>query len=684
MKKFFSLLIPLFGFSLVASASVTENLNSGVNASVSGGVHSAPPAVVASQKAATVERFMSSASSVHAIELAILSNAAMSDEKKKAADASAEKGAPLQIGFGRDVPEALRTIPLSALPWQTLSSGARALKFEVAAPGAAGLRVGYRFDGPADGAELRFSGSANPEVYKARSSQTKELLWSPTMDGERGTVEMSVRAGFDPSQFSLTVERISHLWIAGDDLKGADSRNRALCPGTDQTGIGCSGSCNIDIKCVSNPSQALVDASRATALLTYVSGGGSFLCSGTLLNTRPFTGVPYIFTAAHCISAQAEASALETYWFYDAVGCNSTAAPPFSRITTGSVLLVTDVTMDVTLLRMNDSPPNGAVLAAWDATVIPKNAIVVGIHHPRGDLKMFSEGQAQGYARGPQFCQGVTCSTFQRDSYINVRWSPGKGTTERGSSGSGVFTFNSNCGGGVACYQLRGGLEGGAASCSNTAGIDRYSRMDLLFTRLAPYLAPGDIIPANDFSTNIVTEYYNPYFDYYFMSSRAGDKAVLNSGIRDSRGNLEWYPTGYWFKIDAFGSPITNSLTRYFIPNVARIGGTGEIRGTHFYTALPNEQQGISGSGFERLAPNCGGIPNGWFCNEGVEGFVFPIIGAGLPATCASGERKIWRTFRGNPAGDGNHRYVTNQGMYNYMVNELGWNGENVNLCVRP
>jgi Repeat of unknown function (DUF5648) len=243
-----------------------------------------------------------------------------------------------------------------------------------------------------------------------------------------------------------------------------------------------------------------------------------------------------------------------------------------------------------------------------------------------------------------------------------------------------VFTFNANCGGGVACYQLRGGLQGGAASCTNTAGIDRYSRMDLLFTKLAPYLSPGDIIPANNSSTSIVTEYFNPLFDYYFMTSRSGDKAALENDFRYEDGTLIFYPTGYWFKLDAVASPPTNSLTRYFLPGVARQAA----RGSHFYTALNGEKQGISSTGTERFAPNCDGIPNGWFCNEGTEGYVFPIIGSGLNATCAAGERKIWRVFRANPADDGNHRYVTSQGMYDYMVNQLGWSGENVNLCVRP
>ncbi len=680
MNRNWLALMSLCGFSMVAQAAVTESLNSGVNASVPGETRFAPPArVVESRKSLAAEKFMSTGASVHVIDLGVYAEPQMQNQKKLAAAASAEKNAPLQIGFARDVPVALRTVPLSVLPWQTQSDGSRTFKFDVAAPGAAGLRVGYRFDGPLDGAELRFAGSANPEVYKARSSQSKEILWSPTLDGERGTIEMRVLAGFDPASFALTVEQVSHLWVAGDSLKGADSRDPALCPGGTQTGIGCAGSCNIDLKCVINASPELLDAASATARLNFVSGGSSYLCTGTLLNSAPFSGIPYLYTAAHCINTQAEAASLETYWFYDAVSCGSRSLPPFSRITTGSVLLVTDYTMDVTLLRMNDSPPSGAVFAAWDASVIPANAILTGIHHAQGDLKMFSEGTMVGNRPGPQFCGGVLCDTYKRDSFITVQWAPGKGTTEKGSSGSGVFTRRDDCGGGVACYQLRGGLEGGQASCSNTGGLDRYSRMDLLFTRLAPYLAPAQIIPESNSTTATMVEFYNPEFDYFFMTSRTGEKNAL-AAFRDNADNLLWYPTGYWFKIDANPSSPTNSLTRYFVPGVARQAQ----RGSHFYTAINGEKQGISLSGTERFSPNCGGLPNGWFCNEGTEGYVFPIIGSGLNATCAFGERPIWRVFRERPADDGNHRYVTSLGLYNYMANELGWNAENINLCVRP
>jgi lysyl endopeptidase len=67
-------------------------------------------------------------------------------------------------------------------------------------------------------------------------------------------------------------------------------------------------------------------------------------------------------------------------------------------------------------------------------------------------------------------------------AFTEVRWS--SGTTEGGSSGSGLFTYDGSR------YVLRGALWGGAASCTNTGGPDNYSRLDQVYSSLAPFLDP--------------------------------------------------------------------------------------------------------------------------------------------------------------------------------------------------
>ncbi len=671
MKRILFVLIGALVAANFVSAAVSESVG-GAPAKISdAAARSAGQAVMEGNKSAGYEQFVGRAEPSFRMTVPAM---AESDLKSKLGAANARvderSRVPLQIGVGLDVPAASQTIPLGSLAWETHANGSRSAKFVLSVPGAVGMRIGYTVTGPAKDITLRFAKDGDGSAYRGAPIEEKKRLWSPTIDSENAVVEVLLHAGVAPSAVTLSIDSVSQLAVAGSDLKAANSRSPALCPGTNQSGIGCAGSCNIDLACVENPRAALLDAARATMRYTYVNGSNAFLCTGTLLNSNASPRRPYIYTAAHCVATQAEAASVETYWFFDAIGCNNFSVPAFQRITTGASLRVVDENMDVSLIEMNDTPPNGSVFASWDASVIPRSAIVVGLHHAAGDLKLFSEGTAQGY--------GSTSDIV--DSFIRVGWTPGKGTTEQGSSGSGIFTYNNNCGGGVACYQLRGGLQGGAASCSNTAGIDRYSRMDLLFTKLAPYLSPDDIIPTTNSTTATMVEYFNPRFDYYFMTSRENEKTLLDTFLEN--GTPAWYRTGYWFKTDAFSSPTTNSLARYFIPGAAKNG----TRPTHFYTALTTDKQIITGTGKERFGTACNGMPNGFFCNEGTDSYVAPPIGANAAATCVTGERPIWRVFRGLPnyADDGNHRYVGSEGLYAYMTGELGWNAEFVNMCARP
>jgi hypothetical protein len=621
---------------------------------------SAPQAVVQSNKAAPVERFAGTAGVAYRVDAAAWDRDAVTRQKSAQRETETDKRKPLQVGFPREIPAAMQALPLSSLDWQTLPDGSKAVRISVVATDAAGLRVGYRVSGPAQGLAVRFAGNGRDEIYLAESIG-KQLQWSPVLEGETATMELHLKRGFDASQFVVQLETLSHLIYVGADLGRKDIRD-----------IGDSGSCNIDVACVSNPSQALLDAAKATAKMIFTDPTGTYLCTGTLLNSS--AGAPYFYGAAHCIDTQAAASTLNTYWFFDAVTCNSTAIPPYQLITGGATLLVTDPTMDVTLLQLNQSPPNGAVRAAWNASVIPTGATVVGIHHPRGDLKKFSQGTMRGYAKGPAAYGSTPRFQAGKDSFINIQWF--NGTTEGGSSGSGVFTYNS-----AGYYELRGGLEGGAASCSNLSGLDRYSRMDLLFTRLAPYLQPSAVIPASNGSVGTMVEYFNPQAIYYFMTSRESEKSALDT-VRDANGNPLFYRTGYWFKVDPFSSPSTSSVTRYLIPGAAQ-GGT---RPTHFYTALNADKTAITATGKERFATNCTGVPNGFFCNEGIDSYVALPIGTGASATCLGTEVPIYRVFRGTPnfVDDANHRYLTNLGMYQYMVSDQGWTGEAINFCAKP
>ena len=132
---------------------------------------------------------------------------------------------------------------------------------------------------------------------------------------------------------------------------------------------------------------------------------------------------------------------------------------------------------DWSLTRLNGQPPSGSYFSAWRAENIPSNAIVSVLHHPEGDLKKFSQGSSSGLST---FSDGSTFTTVQYNS----------GSTEPGSSGSGLITFNNA----ANYYEVRGTLFGGDGSCSNPRGSDYYSHLDVALPLVKQYLAPTDTI----------------------------------------------------------------------------------------------------------------------------------------------------------------------------------------------
>lgn len=620
-------------------------------------VRSMPPAAVESSKSAVMHRFLGASTATHRVNAAAWNDPRL-EQQKAAAKPSGERSKAAQIGFPRAIPASAQHIPLSSLTWETLPDSSRVARVSVSADDAAGLRVAYQISGPANGMAVRFAGDGRDEIYLGDVRGDGALSWSPLLEGSMATAEIQIASGFSPEQFALRFDSLSHLVKVGASLGQKDVRD-----------IDKAGSCNRDVICGSSSNSALAALAKSVVKLVYTDSGSTYACSGTLINGT--AGGNLIYTAAHCIDSQAEASTLNTYWFFDAISCGSIAIPPYQLLTGGSTLLSTDVTMDGTLVDLHQTPPSGAIRAAWNATVIPTGLSLTGVHHPQGDLKKYSLGTMLGYAQGPEaYSTGPRPSAFH-DSFITVRWT--LGTTEEGSSGSGVFTYNT-----AGYYELRGGLEGGGASCDNTTGIDRFSRLDLLFTKLAPYIAPASIIPTSNSSVASMVEYYMPQYDYFFMTSRETEKTSLDT-YRDSNGNPWFYRTGYWFKVDPFASSTTSSVSRYFVPGVAR----GGLRGSHFYTALNTEKQLITNSGKERFAANCAGVPNGFFCNEGIDSYIALPIGATTATACLSNEQKVFRVFRDNPpfVDDANHRYLTNETMYNYMVADQRWRGEGVAFC---
>lgn len=680
LRVFVGIIIAACGLSVTQAAQIAENLN--FSAQSWSASRQLPERVMTDTKRSLVpEQFVLSTQEPswfgRAAPISInVGEQTRGDRQKK-----------YQIGWPREMLADSQRIEFTSLRWELLADGSKVALAEVVAPTAASFRVQLELSVGSPSVSLRVASPSKDDVSLVDMSPGNKV-WTSVVDGERGLIEIHSPTGSAPLTGYIRVHKLSHRPSLLVPAQSEGGPKALRCPpGTISDGLSCkpaiSGSCNIDVACVQNPSNALLNAAKATVRIAMVNpvNDVEYYCSGTLISADT-TGY-YLYTAAHCIGTQQEAASLIAAYFADRPSCDSTAIPPYQSVGGGGTLVVLDQTMDVSLVRLAGTPPLGAVFAGWNAQVIPTNTTIVGIHHPSGDYKKFSQGKMIKYDIGPEFYAGVRRPQYERDSFINVQWSDG--TTEGGSSGSGVFTYNPSCSGGPACYQLRGGLEGGGASCSTPTGIDRYSRMDLLYTRLAPYLQPSAVIPTTTPAQASMVEFFNPQFDFYFISSRESEKRILD-GMVDGNANPLWYRTGYWFKTSPSVSSFTAPITRYYIPGVAK----NAARGSHFYTVLNSDRAFITNTGKERFfSPNfgCDGVPNTFFCNEGTDSFVAPPILSNNVNTCLDSERKIYRTFRGNSNryfDDGNHRYLTDASMYSYMVNDLGWIAEGVAFCATP
>lgn len=395
-----------------------------------------------------------------------------------------ENGAPsaklLKIGIERSASaEALPS--RTALAWRARPEGGQTARIEVGSPGASALRAGLDIAALPAGAELRFVGSdashdsaavvTADEIAALRKAQP--VYWTPVTEGERQTVEIFLPPGADARWSRVSLQAISHLFVSPH---GSLARAK----------IGESDSCEIDAKCVTNPSADLLNAKNAVARMVFQSGGASSLCTGTLLNdTDASSQIPHFYSAAHCFTSQSVASTLTTFWFYEATGCSSGVLDGSSRqVAGGATVQFASEASDVLFLRLNNAPPSGATFLGWNAAALSPGDDVLLLHHPAGDVKKISLGRIKGF--GPS---NLASGNFVQAGYTD-------GTTEGGSSGCGLLTPSTSGG-----FQLRGGLLGGSAGCANTGSLttpansDDFSRFDQAFASLRPFLQPSSSPP---------------------------------------------------------------------------------------------------------------------------------------------------------------------------------------------
>jgi hypothetical protein len=371
--------------------------------------------------------------------------------RRRDADAAALTGAPTKrLRTSDTIAVAIDTARHGA--WSDLADGSRLWRVEVHVAGATDLRLAFAHFALPAGATLHVIGADRywQGPYTAADA-FDGTFHSPVVPGDRATIELHVPRGVDISQGAFGITSV------GAGFRDLFRREKAI----EDTGPGTSGPCNVNVVCPLG--QPYPDQIRAIAYYEYVDDDehATFLCTGNLLADVPHDRKTYFLSAAHCVSTATEAASMVVYWNYQSQQCTGTIPPAggfFDDDQHGATLRATRADADFTLVQLNQTPdPSWDVyFAGWDATGADP-AGTIGIHHPSGDVKKITAGPAPGTTDN---CIGTGGSS------TDTHWETGpysQGTTEGGSSGSGLFASAST--GGSRARLLIGTLSGGYAAC---------------------------------------------------------------------------------------------------------------------------------------------------------------------------------------------------------------------------
>lgn len=382
--------------------------------------------------------------------------------------------------------------------WVDLPNGNRVWRLEIIAPGAMTMNLLLDNVHIPTGAHLYLSDIERTNrvgAYTERNNHPSKELGTELIHGDHMVVEY-----YEPKsvigQGSFTITDVVHGYRSLNIIQ-----ERLL------KGLNDSGGCNIDVNCPRNAANwynlSWEDQIRSVAMIV-VNGNGS--CTGALINNTCNDGTPYFLTANHCLGGGTSNWAFRFNWNSPAsdLGCSDGAnqsanpGPPYDQTANGATTLVSGTQADHALLRIDNMTVQDA--EGWDAFYAgwnredTENAItgVVGIHHPRGDVKKIcraDEGNSNNISHSNQGGASV---------WFMSSWN--EGVTEPGSSGSPLFDQNG---------RIIGQLYGGGAACAgnvNNGQPDFYGRLGVSWgLGIDNYLAPSSCGTAP-----LVLDGYNP------------------------------------------------------------------------------------------------------------------------------------------------------------------------------
>lgn len=395
---------------------------------------------------------------------------------------------PVQVGFARALPEALRFAAeparFAASIGQRYDGGwlGRAATGEwvwgtsVAVPGAGALRLELVDVDLPEGTKLWVYGTdGEARPFDLRLLRADRSLVTPTIEGEEIRLEVALPADAAAPARGFRIDRVFE--------QVADAAT--LLPMAD--------SCLHNAECYDSSDFPAIESARdAVFQYLFTDGGNSYACTGGLLNDNdPSTLKAWGLTANHCVSSDAVAATVDSAFFYRWNRCAATSAT-FTQGPVGWDLVATSPTTDVTLLLpLNPAAiPPGVAYLGWTSVRPGDGTVLHRISHPVLDAT--SQVQPQTYSTQilddfPEWvCSGITTTNFLHSVNLD-----GTGVSG-GSSGSPVMNSSG---------QVVGQLLGSCGDPPDGCGTDE-NVLDGAFATSYPllksHLSPSGCVPDAD------------------------------------------------------------------------------------------------------------------------------------------------------------------------------------------
>jgi len=462
-----------------------------------------------------------------------------------------------QLAFEDDLDEALGKPPRFAVPrgvsksplldgrWFEPIDGISAWKIRVSAANAVSLNFGFR--------DLRLPPGARLYIYSAEAEKSGTMdryqvlgpfgpeinephrqFWTPVLATDEAVIELNVptrvrdRVSLELMQVGQGYRALGRAALGYRQTDfGIGEGKSSDCGSKDGEGGARSGACNMDVACLA-PDDPWNDPRRSVGAY---SVGGSFACTGSMVNNTANDRRMLFMTATHCGVGASAAPSMVVYWNYEWPTCRTPGDPegtdvnppdPTQTNSGATFLAATENPFsgcstpgncsDVTLLELDDpaDPAFDLFWSGWDrrttsaaTTCGPQGApgstdgLCASIHHPGVDEKRIT------FVEQDYFIDDIAGA---QDVHWRARWhtdppvvagipepqptSIPPGVTEPGSSGSPLYT---------AEQRFIGVLSGGPAFCGATGTqlSDLYGQLAHAWeglgtpsTRMRDYLDP--------------------------------------------------------------------------------------------------------------------------------------------------------------------------------------------------